>query len=160
MLSYAVFLTYASGLYLVLNINTMDNNFKVKKRMEGEGKEGQRNRKKIVLVCVGENGREREGDQSYPFKYFQLQRDWNLNKKYPSNPSNSLPSKFLPSHFFYLNKGFFLPPNPSLSFPSISFHPNTPYVCNLFRIIFSSVSRKCLSNEPKKVIEDEGNIKM
>ena len=57
----------------------LDNNFgekrKGEKGKEGKGKEGKRNGRKIILVCIGGNGRQRKENESFSFKSFQLLRD-------------------------------------------------------------------------------------
>ena len=109
----------------------MDNKFgenkKVGKGKERREKERKQNVKKTALICIGGNGRERKGNGIYPFKSFQLWNNWNINKKYPSDPFNSLPSKFLPSHFAIQirNSSFHqIPPFSFPSFPSIQTRPN------------------------------------
>ena len=57
----------------------LDSNFREKrKEMKGKGgkrKEGKKNEREETLVCLGEKGRERKGNKSFPFKSFQLWKD-------------------------------------------------------------------------------------
>ena len=105
-------------------------------RKERERKEGKRNGREITFVCIGGNGRERKRDESFPFKSFQPWRDWNLKNIHQILPTIFPPNPSLP--FCYPNKRFFLTLNPSPSFSSIFFHPNTPLVSTNLAISYSS----------------------
>ena len=88
------------------------------KGKEGKGKEGKRNGRKLVLVCLGDNGRERKGDCVFLPNLSTFEGITTLTKFYPHFPSNSLPSKSLPFYFAIQTRD-----SSSLQIPSFHFPP-------------------------------------
>ena len=85
----------------------------------GKGKEGKRNGRKVVLVCLGGNGRERKEDCVFFLNLSTFGEIITLNKFIPiflpiPSPSNPFPP-------ILLSKQGILPPSKSLPFLSLDF---------------------------------------
>ena len=74
--TFRMLVVVSCNLEVVIFTLCLDNIFEEKRKggkgKEEKGKEGKRNGRKIALVCIGGNGRERKEDKNFLFKSFQF----------------------------------------------------------------------------------------